>query len=669
MSIMKQQCVSDLENERKNCSFDKEELTNIMDGGVEKTQFRRRLEEYFLRDPEFLDSIGPDYMSHEDRYANELRKACHMIHKFSENEEINQVIGRPDGVRSIMGLGFLGALTRDGNPLQLHLGMFIPTLIGQGTPEQQEKWLGKAVLGEIIGTYAQTEMGHGTFLRGLETTATYDPSTQEFILHTPTITATKWWPGGLGKTANYAVVMAQLYTKRQCYGPHPFLVQLRDERTHQSLPGLTVGEIGPRLGMNTSDNGFLRFDHFRIPRTNMLMKHSQVLEDGTYVKPLSSKLAYGTMVYVRVGICFYSCHLLQKAVTIATRYSAVRHQSEMLPGMPEPQILDYQTQQYKVLPQIATVFALLFSARSVGDTFIEATKSMNEGSLALLPELHALSCGLKALSSTDSTSGIDICRLSCGGHGYLASSSFPRLYTLCTATMTYEGENTVLWLQVARYIIKSYQAAKRGDVVGPSVAYLVDKNTTDVKTDLSNAGLLEACRKSVCAIVAEVESRLQHLCSKGQDFHHAWNNMSVFLVKCAQVHTRYYVCEQYVQTIENLKLSDGLRAVLRNLCRLYVVNHIIVHQGDFLRCGALSASDMNALEEEMSDLLAALRPQAVSIVDAFDLDDFILDSVLGSKDGNVYQRLYEEALKSPLNQKDVPDAYYKYLRPLMKANL
>ena len=71
----------------------------------------------------------------------------------------------------------------------------------------------------MIGTYAQTELGHGTFLRGLETTATYDPSTQEFIIHSPTLTATKWWPGGLGKTSSHAVVMARLFTQGKEYGP------------------------------------------------------------------------------------------------------------------------------------------------------------------------------------------------------------------------------------------------------------------------------------------------------------------------------------------------------------------------------------------------------------------------------------------------------------------
>lgn len=182
----------------------------------------------------------------------------------------------------------------------------------------------------VQGTYAQTELGHGTFIRGLETTATYDAKSQQFVLHSPSITAYKWWPGGLGKTANYAIVMANLITADGLRrGPHPFLVQLRDSETHVPLAGIKVGEIGPKLGMNANDNGFLGFDQHRIPRENMLMKNAQVLPDGTYVKPAQEKLSYGTMVFVRVAIVMDSSAHLRKAVTIAVRYSAVRRQVDM----------------------------------------------------------------------------------------------------------------------------------------------------------------------------------------------------------------------------------------------------------------------------------------------------------------------------------------------------
>lgn len=127
---------------------------------------------------------------------------------------------------------------RDGFPFFLQFVMIIPMLLNNADEEQMEWWFQKACNLEFIGTYAQTELGHGTNLKKLETTATYDPNTEEFVLNTPTTTATKWWPGNLGKATNLIMVMAQLYTNGKCYGAHPFMVQIRDYDTHKVLPGI-----------------------------------------------------------------------------------------------------------------------------------------------------------------------------------------------------------------------------------------------------------------------------------------------------------------------------------------------------------------------------------------------------------------------------------------------
>lgn len=68
-------------------------------------------------------------------------------------------------------------------------------------------------------------------------------------------------------------------------------------------------------------------------------------------------------------------------------------------------------------------------------------------------------------------------------------------------------------------------------------------------------------------------------------------------------------------------------------------------------------------------MLAAIRLNAVGIVDGFDIRDEILASALGAYDGNVYQRLFDEVMKSPLNQESVNQSYHKYLKPFLKSNL
>lgn len=71
---------------------------------------------------------------------------------------------------------------------------------------------------KIMGTYAQTELGHGSNVQGLETTATFDKEKDEFVIHTPTLTATKWWPGDMGLVSNHAIVFAKLMINNKSYG-------------------------------------------------------------------------------------------------------------------------------------------------------------------------------------------------------------------------------------------------------------------------------------------------------------------------------------------------------------------------------------------------------------------------------------------------------------------
>ncbi|XP_017768288.1 PREDICTED: probable peroxisomal acyl-coenzyme A oxidase 1 [Nicrophorus vespilloides] len=660
----------DLLRERQKCTFNNLELTHLLDGGADKTAERREREEFFLNDPEFKSKTPVEYLSHKEKYEESVRRACLVLKKVQQLQD--QGKGGIDNYRQVIGAQLGSALLQDGNPIALHYIMFIPTLMGQGTIDQQAEWIQRAWNLEIIGTYAQTELGHGTFIRGLETTATYDAKTQEFVLHSPTLTSYKWWPGGLGHSSNYAVVMAQLYTQEKCRGMHAFIVQLRDEETNMPLPGIKIGEIGCKLGMNATNNGFLGFEKVRIPRNHLLMKNSKVLEDGTYVKAPSSKLAYGTMIFVRVVIVEDAAFFLRKAVTIATRYSAVRHQCQLKAGEPETQIMDYITQQYKLFPNIATFFAYSYVAKWLWEYYNNVTGELEAGILDRLPELHAIACCLKAVASADAAAGVETCRLACGGHGYMTSSSLPTTYGLVTAMCTYEGENTVLLLQTARFLMKSCQSVMEGKSMTPTIKYLETYQTANIKPFEKNIEWIISALKKMAA--SKIQTTFNHMSSraeKGMAPEDAWNETSIELVGAAESHCRVNVVEIYYNMMLQIKntVSEELRVVLFQLVNLYAVHIALRYTGDLLRYTNTLGKDIEELQSWLEELLAAIRPNAVGIVDSFDIRDEILMSTLGSYDGNVYERLFEEASKSPLNAEPVNKSFRQYLQPLLKSNM
>ncbi|KAK7091567.1 peroxisomal acyl-coenzyme A oxidase 1-like [Littorina saxatilis] len=647
----------DIARERQKATFDVDQLTYILYDGPAKTRRKRYLQNLVLQDFAKLKFKPVATLPHEEQYEQALDR-CGRAAALEDNlalKDLRELYYFREAVAPQVAV-----------PYGVHYSMFMDTLERQASEEQKAKWLPLAKSYRMVGTYAQTEMGHGTFLRGLETTATYDGKTKEFIIDSPTITSTKYWPGGLGKTANCCVVMAHLITKGVNHGMHPFLVQIRDFDTHQPLQGITVGDIGAKIGFNSNDNGFLRLDHVHIPRENMLMRYSQVLEDGTYVKPKNSRLTYGTMTLIRSGIVGQAARALSMAVTIAVRYSTVRRQSKIDPGAGEVQVLDFQTQQMKLLPLVATAYALTVASRNMTAFYMSATKKIEKGALEELPQLHALSAGLKALSGWEGTEGVEQCRLACGGHGYSHASGIPKIYGNVTPSITYEGENTVMMLQTARYLVKCCTMLKQGEKLPTLMRYLQQplggSSKLNARLDLDQ--LVEAYEHRAARLVHEVSEKLETAAKQGQKPYNAWNANSVQLVDAATAHSKAYVVKSFVATVSTM--TGKLRQVMENVCRLYAVTGIIKCLGEFMEDGYISGLQSATLRKGLTDLLADLRPNAVTLVDAFDFPDGILDSALGRWDGQVYQALWDFSLNSSMNEKQVLDAYHKYQRPFME---
>lgn len=129
-------------------------------------------------------------------------------------------------------------------------------------------------------------------MAGLETTATLDLATDEFVVHTPTIKATKFWPGSLGVQANYAIVFARCISLEQDYGVQPFIVQIRDVDSHEPLKGIEVGDMGQKLGYGSIDNGYLSFDRVRIPRKNLLSRFIKITKKGEFEMKADPRIVY-----------------------------------------------------------------------------------------------------------------------------------------------------------------------------------------------------------------------------------------------------------------------------------------------------------------------------------------------------------------------------------------
>jgi acyl-CoA oxidase len=493
-----------------------------------------------------------------------------------------------------LAMGDLSLLVKYG----VQFGLFGGSIYFLGT-ERHHRLLADVASLKLPGCFAMSEVGHGSNVADLETTATYDHATGEIVIHTPREAARKDWIGGAAETAQLATVFAALEVGGEKHGIHAFLVPVRDPKG-ELLPGVRAGDAGHKMGLNGVDNGRLWFDHVRIPRDSMLNRFASITAEGTYESEISSPgkrffAMLGTLVGGRVSVASGAVTASKVALAIAIRYATRRRQFGATHA-PETLLLSYPTHQRRLLPALATAYAHSFALEALRDEYI-ATPS---GSDTRALEAHA--AGLKA--DTD-------------------------VFT------TFEGDNTVLLQLVARNLLGAYSARFTRGGVRALAEMLAERATVVVRqknpltTRLTDVAHLRdrnfqraAFAYRASTLLGEAARRMKKRIDAGADPQAVLLDVQEHLVALAEADVEARVMNAFANAVGGA--DDALRPELSRLCDLHALSTLEARAAWFVEDGYFEPPKIRAIRKLVPVLFAEIAPSARALVDAFGIPDACL---------------------------------------------
>lgn len=529
----------------------------------------------------------------------------------------------------------------------VQFGLFGGSVLGLGTKKHHDQYLRKIGTLELAGCFAMTETGHGSNVRGLETTAEYDHATRSLVIHSPNLAAGKEYIGN-ALHGRMASVFAQLIVDGENHGVHAVLVPLRDEK-HQLLPGIRVEDCGYKLGLNGVDNGRIWFDNVRVPVENLLNRFGDIDEQGKYQSPIPSPsrrffTMLGTLVGGRVCVPRAGLSATKSALTIAIRYALRRRQFGASITEPETLLLDYPSHQRRLMPLLAKTYALHFALEYLTQRF-----STHQGED--MREIETLAAGLKAYSTWFTTAAIQECREACGGKGYLAENRFADLKADTEIFTTFEGDNTVLMQLVAKGVLTSFKKEFHeegtwgvlrflGGRIGTAIAELnpIIIRNTDPAHILSEDFQLAAFRYREKNLLYSLSQRMRSMIKSGRSAYDAALACQQHMLALAEAFVERLVLEQFVLMVESQKEATTFRT-LQQLCQLYALHTMEKHSGWYLEKEYISGSKSKAIRRLVDQLCLDLRHQAKALVQAFDIPDSLLAAPIITNNQKSHVRL------------------------------
>ncbi|MFD6452816.1 acyl-CoA dehydrogenase [Nocardia sp. NPDC060220] len=539
-------------------------------------------------------------------------------------------------------------------------GLFGGAVENLGT-ERHRDFIKRLISLDLLGCFAMTESGHGSDVADLETTATYDPATQEFVVNTPTPSGRKDYIGGAAVHARMAAVFAQLIVGGESKGVHCLLVPIRDD-LGADLPGVTTYDDGIKGGLPGVDNGRIVFDQVRIPRENLLNRYADVSADGTYSSEIENPsrrffTTLGTLVRGRVSVGGAAAAGARVALSIAVRYALARRQFADPDTGEETLLLDYRSHQRRLLPLVAKSFALAFAQNDLVRRMDEIQRGENtEPSSQRALEKRA--AGLKVAQTRHATRAIQECREACGGAGYLTENRLVTLKADTDVFTTFEGDNVVLTQLVAKELLTAYSdevrdldalgwvrfaATMAGDVVRQRsgvrqlIQTLRDRNDESVdEGDLSKRDVqLQLFADREDYLLRTAAHRLRARAADTGPFE-AFNNAQDHILAAGAAHIDRLVLEEFVDGIATIEDPDA-KALAETVCDLFVYASLEENLAWYIMHRFMSVERAKAVRRGVNELVDRLRPDALTLVEAMGVPETMLRAEM-LHDASVFDR-------------------------------
>ena len=607
-------------------------------GGHEKLQRRKLFLKEFTSNPIFSKTlVTVPSLARKDAWTRQALQARELIRL-----KLKHGWHHEHFMEALRFLDFL--------PVEPQFRIFYKNLERQMSDEQKKIWLPKAERFEIFGSYSQTELGHGSNLRGLETTATFNKETDEFIINSPTLSSTKYWIGSTGIWATHSLVVANLIIDGTRYGNHLFLTQLRSLDTQELMPGIEIYDLGPKVfqAMLGIDNGALQFHNVRIPHSQMLARNAQVTRDGVYIppKPTNLKHSYGSMITVRSLMAQEVGWDLLKAVAVAYHYTTFRKQFWGRDGSEEKTVFQYASVKQRLLPLLAQATALVLVGQSVKRNFEQySQENLKTGDTTQLEDLHLQTVGAKVYSTEITARGIETCRIACGGHGFNALAGFGRMYANSVNTMTYEGDNYVLAQQVPRAILKHWNSKTESSI--SSLSYLETLRDPHAHGRLPVAAESDWYQPEIQRWVLE-----KRLASMVQDHHEATSaakdtSFSSHALTMAHCDLVYWKGLWKIAVEADPQFQEHLTAT----AQVYSLATLVTVHKDLVSPHALTAVQTKLLRSAYDSTIENFAMRHVQeLIDAYGFTEYEMDSALARADQTPYEALLDGAKASEMNR-------------------